>query len=84
MDSGRFGCHFVLSAARLDATRVIVPLGCLYTPLKVEPAKDRSRSKFVWNLAEETEGLQLVEYEPVICKATQCCGRFYAALYPLQ
>ncbi|CAJ1416637.1 unnamed protein product [Effrenium voratum] len=38
----------------LDATRIIVPLGCLYTPLK------------------ETEGLQLVEYEPVICKGRDC------------
>eukprot|EP00439_Symbiodinium_sp_Y106_P048950 s2741_g6.t1 len=41
-------------STRLDATRVIVPLGCLYTPLK------------------ETEGLQLVEYEPVICKGRDC------------
>jgi protein transport protein SEC23 len=41
-------------STRLDATRVIVPLGCLYTPLKT------------------TEGLQLVEYEPVICKARDC------------
>jgi protein transport protein SEC23 len=38
----------------LDATRAIVPLGCLYTPLKA------------------TEGLQLVEYEPVTCKARDC------------
>jgi protein transport protein SEC23 len=41
-------------STRLDATRIIVPLGCLYTPLK------------------ETEGLQLVEYEPVACKARDC------------
>ena len=41
-------------STRLDATRVIVPLGCLYNPLKA------------------TEGLQLVEYEPVICKARDC------------
>lgn len=41
-------------STRLDATRIIVPLGCLYTPLK------------------ETEGLQLVEYEPVICKGRDC------------
>jgi len=39
---------------RLDATRIIVPLGCLYTPLK------------------PTENLQLVEYEPVMCKARDC------------
>jgi len=41
-------------STRLDATRIIVPLGCLYTPLK------------------PVEGLQLVEYEPVICKARDC------------
>jgi len=41
-------------STRLDATRIIVPLGCLYTPLK------------------ETEGLQLVEYEPIICKGRDC------------
>lgn len=41
-------------STRLDATRIVVPLGCLYTPLK------------------ETEGLQLVEYEPVICKGREC------------
>lgn len=41
-------------STRLDATRIIVPLGCLYTPLK------------------ETEGLQLVEYEPITCKGREC------------
>jgi len=41
-------------STRLDATRIIVPLGCLYTPLA------------------RTEGLQLVEYEPVICRARDC------------
>jgi len=37
-----------------DASRIVVPLGCLYTPLK------------------NTEALQLVEYEPVMCKAAGC------------
>lgn len=41
-------------STRLDATRIIVPLGCLYTPLK------------------NTEGLQLVEYDPVLCKSREC------------
>lgn len=41
-------------STRLDATRIIVPLGCLYTPLK------------------QTEGLQLVEYDPVICRQKDC------------
>jgi len=41
-------------STRLDATRIIVPLGCLFTPLRA------------------TEGLQLVEYEPIICKARDC------------
>eukprot|EP00931_Biecheleriopsis_adriatica_P086355 TRINITY_DN61048_c0_g1_i1.p1 TRINITY_DN61048_c0_g1~~TRINITY_DN61048_c0_g1_i1.p1 ORF type:complete len:779 (+),score=200.31 TRINITY_DN61048_c0_g1_i1:55-2337(+) len=41
-------------STRLDATRIIVPLGCLYTPLK------------------ETEGLQLVEYDPIMCKGRDC------------
>jgi len=41
-------------STRLDATRIIVPLGCLYTPLKA------------------TDGLQLVEYEPVVCKNRDC------------
>lgn len=41
-------------SSRLDATRIIVPLGCLYTPLKA------------------TDNLQLVEYEPVTCKARDC------------
>jgi len=40
--------------SRLDATRIIVPLGCLYTPMKA------------------TGNLQLVEYEPVICRARDC------------
>uniref|UniRef100_A0A7S4RUH7 Protein transport protein SEC23 n=1 Tax=Alexandrium monilatum TaxID=311494 RepID=A0A7S4RUH7_9DINO len=44
----------VWPSTRLDATRIIVPLGCLYTPLKA------------------TDGLQLVEYEPVICRARDC------------
>eukprot|EP00450_Noctiluca_scintillans_P007048 CAMPEP_0194485104 /NCGR_PEP_ID=MMETSP0253-20130528/6218_1 /TAXON_ID=2966 /ORGANISM="Noctiluca scintillans" /LENGTH=756 /DNA_ID=CAMNT_0039325035 /DNA_START=45 /DNA_END=2315 /DNA_ORIENTATION=- len=41
-------------STRLDATRIVVPLGCLYTPLKM------------------TENLQLVEYEPQVCKARDC------------
>merc|ERR1719221_801216 len=41
-------------STRLDATRAIVPVGALYTPLK------------------PTEGLQLVEYEPVYCKTRDC------------
>eukprot|EP00927_Polykrikos_kofoidii_P036774 TRINITY_DN3102_c0_g1_i9.p1 TRINITY_DN3102_c0_g1~~TRINITY_DN3102_c0_g1_i9.p1 ORF type:complete len:756 (-),score=139.69 TRINITY_DN3102_c0_g1_i9:88-2355(-) len=41
-------------STRLDATRIVVPLGCLYTPLK------------------STEGLNLVEYEPVMCRARDC------------
>jgi len=44
----------VWPSSRLDATRIIVPLGCLYTPMKA------------------TEGLQLVEYEPVYCKTRDC------------
>lgn len=41
-------------STRLDATRIIVPVGCLYTPMKA------------------TENLQLVEYEPIMCKARDC------------
>jgi len=41
-------------STRLDATRIIVPLGALYTPLKA------------------TENLQLVEYEPIMCRARDC------------
>uniref|UniRef100_A0A6U6G814 Protein transport protein SEC23 n=1 Tax=Zooxanthella nutricula TaxID=1333877 RepID=A0A6U6G814_9DINO len=41
-------------STRLDATRIVVPLGCLYTPLK------------------QTDNLQLLEYEPVICKFRDC------------
>eukprot|EP00929_Paragymnodinium_shiwhaense_P012712 TRINITY_DN1202_c0_g2_i1.p1 TRINITY_DN1202_c0_g2~~TRINITY_DN1202_c0_g2_i1.p1 ORF type:complete len:758 (+),score=222.41 TRINITY_DN1202_c0_g2_i1:97-2370(+) len=41
-------------STRLDATRIIVPVGCLYTPLKA------------------VENMQLVEYEPVKCKAPNC------------
>lgn len=39
---------------RLEATRIIVPLGCLYTPLA------------------ETTNLQLVEYDPVVCRSRDC------------
>jgi len=39
-----------------DANRIVVPLGCLYTPLKA------------------TDSLQLVEYEPITCKAAGCGG----------
>jgi len=41
-------------SSRLDATKIIVPLGCLYTPLKA------------------SESMQLVEYEPVVCRARDC------------
>eukprot|EP00928_Gymnodinium_smaydae_P045645 TRINITY_DN30397_c0_g3_i1.p1 TRINITY_DN30397_c0_g3~~TRINITY_DN30397_c0_g3_i1.p1 ORF type:complete len:758 (+),score=148.71 TRINITY_DN30397_c0_g3_i1:98-2371(+) len=41
-------------STRLDATRIIVPLGCLYQPLKA------------------TDNLQLVEYDPVICRGRDC------------
>lgn len=41
-------------STRLDATRIIVPLGCMYTPLK------------------STDNLQLVEYEPVMCRQRDC------------
>lgn len=41
-------------STRLDATRIVVPLGCLYSPLKV------------------TDNLQLVEYEPVVCRHRDC------------
>jgi protein transport protein SEC23 len=41
-------------STRLDATRIIVPLGCLYTPQKA------------------TDNLQLVEYEPIMCKGRDC------------
>jgi len=41
-------------STRLDATRIVVPLGCLYTPLKA------------------TENLQLLEYNPVICRGRDC------------
>jgi len=41
-------------SSRLDASKIIAPLGCLYTPLK------------------PTEGLQLVEYEPVVCRGREC------------
>lgn len=39
---------------KLDATRIVVPVGCLYTPLKA------------------TEGLTLVEYDPIVCSARDC------------
>lgn len=39
---------------KLDATRIVVPLGCLYTPMA------------------ETTNLQLVEYDPVVCRSRSC------------
>lgn len=44
----------VWPSTKLDAGKISVPLGCLYTPLK------------------QTDGLQLVEYEPVTCKGVEC------------
>mmetsp|Transcript_50235 Transcript_50235/g.92811 ORF Transcript_50235/g.92811 Transcript_50235/m.92811 type:complete len:760 (-) Transcript_50235:166-2445(-) len=41
-------------SSKLDATRIVCPLGALYTPLR------------------ETDNLQLVEYEPVVCRARDC------------
>eukprot|EP00820_Chromera_velia_P026327 Cvel_10288.t1-p1 / transcript=Cvel_10288.t1 / gene=Cvel_10288 / organism=Chromera_velia_CCMP2878 / gene_product=Protein transport protein SEC23, putative / transcript_product=Protein transport protein SEC23, putative / location=Cvel_scaffold617:73357-76732(+) / protein_length=303 / sequence_SO=supercontig / SO=protein_coding / is_pseudo=false len=39
---------------RAESTKVVVPLGCMYTPLK------------------DCTNMQLVEYEPVRCRATGC------------
>ncbi|KAJ1606218.1 putative Sec23 [Cryptosporidium canis] len=41
-------------STKLEATRVEIPLGCLFTPLK------------------ESSKLQLVEYEPIRCRASGC------------
>ncbi|EEA07304.1 Sec23/Sec24 trunk domain-containing protein [Cryptosporidium muris RN66] len=41
-------------STKLEATRIELPLGCLFTPLK------------------DTSRLQLVEYEPVRCRASGC------------
>eukprot|EP00931_Biecheleriopsis_adriatica_P053118 TRINITY_DN3103_c0_g1_i1.p1 TRINITY_DN3103_c0_g1~~TRINITY_DN3103_c0_g1_i1.p1 ORF type:complete len:784 (-),score=151.16 TRINITY_DN3103_c0_g1_i1:236-2533(-) len=41
-------------STRLDSTKITVPVGCLYTPLK------------------QTDGLQVVEYEPIACKGREC------------
>eukprot|EP00929_Paragymnodinium_shiwhaense_P012711 TRINITY_DN1202_c0_g1_i1.p1 TRINITY_DN1202_c0_g1~~TRINITY_DN1202_c0_g1_i1.p1 ORF type:complete len:755 (+),score=154.08 TRINITY_DN1202_c0_g1_i1:95-2359(+) len=44
----------VWPSTRLDATRIIVPLGCVYSPLY------------------KAETLQLVEYEPILCRGKDC------------
>lgn len=41
-------------SSRLEATRIVAPLGCMYTPLKA------------------TDYLQLVEYEPILCRSRDC------------
>lgn len=40
----------------MDADKIVLPVGCLYTPMKA------------------TDGLQLVEYDPVVCGEQSCRG----------
>ncbi|CAM9624222.1 unnamed protein product, partial [Choristocarpus tenellus] len=39
-DSIRFSWN-VWPSSRLEATRMVVPVGCLYTPMKVSQCQDR-------------------------------------------
>eukprot|EP01071_Lankesteria_metandrocarpae_P003095 Lankesteria_metandrocarpae@DN2755_c0_g1_i3.p1 len=47
---------------RAEATKLELPLGCLFTPLKDSP------------------DLQLVEYEPVVCRQSGCVLNPFCAL----
>ena len=44
-------------SSRLEATRIVVPVGCLFTPLKVQHPQYQ---------------LAAVEYDPVRCKNSNC------------
>ena len=66
----------VWPSSRLEATRLVVPLGCLYTPLKEKPGKQLFSFILIIGLLH-FEFISIVElpplmYDPVLCTRGNC------------
>lgn len=66
----------VWPASRLEATRLVVPVGCLYQPLKEKPGLYKMYNYITKDLVTDIFYILLelppIQYDPVLCTRNTC------------